>query len=294
MNIIMEKYIKDMCAFIAAEGYLCEKTVDIPYGKQIYVSDGIKTHLIRVYQNKKGKITLDNSPVKSEALKKLLMDFNCSDEDRILLRPPLIGSDEAGKGDYIGPLTVAAVYADEKMYDSLITCGVKDSKKLTDDKIEKLQSDIIRICPFYSIIEIGNARFNEIYEKTPNINVLLTWAHAKAIKNVLGQIPCTNVLTDKFSFEGRLENALKDENINLVQKPKGEQNAAVAAASILARYTYMHKLKLMSEKYGVNFCAGAGENADNAAREFVKKHGGNKLAEICKISYKNTQKVIIK
>ncbi len=287
----MEKYITDLMQFIASEGYLIEKTTEIPYGRQIVVCDSSSTDTIRIYQNKKKHITLDASQIKSNKLKALLTDFECSDEDRILLSPPLIGSDEAGKGDYLGPLCVAAVYADEKMFKELVSCGVKDSKKLNDEKISSLREEIVRICPYYSIVIIGNTRFNEMYEKSGNINTILSWAHATAIKNVLKNVKCKNVLTDKFSFEGRLESALKGTEINLVQKPKGEKNAAVAAASILARDTYMKRLLAMSEKYGIKFCAGAGDSADNAARLFVEKYKKNALPEICKISYKNTQKV---
>ena len=42
-----------------------------------------------------------------------------------------IGSDEAGKGDYFGPLVVAAVYADEVALEQLPQAGVKDSKRVS-------------------------------------------------------------------------------------------------------------------------------------------------------------------
>lgn len=40
----------------------------------------------------------------------------------------IIGSDEVGTGDYFGPITVAAVYADQKHIPLLKELGVRDSK----------------------------------------------------------------------------------------------------------------------------------------------------------------------
>ena len=46
-----------------------------------------------------------------------------------------IGSDESGKGDYFGPLVVAAVYVDEQTEAQLLALGVRDSKLLPDNII---------------------------------------------------------------------------------------------------------------------------------------------------------------
>src|SRR5688572_6486892 len=47
----------------------------------------------------------------------------------------LIGSDEAGKGDYFGPLVVVALRADAKERAELVQAGVADSKTLSDERI---------------------------------------------------------------------------------------------------------------------------------------------------------------
>ena len=47
----------------------------------------------------------------------------------------LIGSDEAGKGDYFGPLVVVAVRADTKERAELARSGVADSKTLSDERV---------------------------------------------------------------------------------------------------------------------------------------------------------------
>ena len=46
-----------------------------------------------------------------------------------------IGSDEVGTGDYFGPIVVTASYVDQADMSFIEDLGVRDSKKLTDEKI---------------------------------------------------------------------------------------------------------------------------------------------------------------
>ena len=52
-----------------------------------------------------------------------------------------VGSDEVGTGDFFGPVIVTAAFVDIKKKGMLYELGVRDSKKLTDDKkIKTLQA----------------------------------------------------------------------------------------------------------------------------------------------------------
>ncbi len=263
---------------------------DISYGVQLTFERGGQRDMIRLYENTKGKRSIDTSLTKSDKLKALAGGTHQSAENP-LLAPPLIGSDEAGKGDWLGPLTVCALYADEVMYEKLAASGVKDSKKLTPGKIEKLKDEILAVCPHYSIIVITPSEFNRLYEQKKNINLILTAAHAAAIKSVYAKSGCGRVLIDKFAPEYRIAGELGDYPLEIHQENRAEANFAVAAASILARYTYMAKLKQMSEKYGIDFPPGAANAANTAAGQFAAKYGKEFLGDICKISFKNTQKI---
>ena len=48
---------------------------------------------------------------------------------------PTIGSDEVGTGDYFGPIVVTASYVSKESISKLYELGVRDSKKITDEKI---------------------------------------------------------------------------------------------------------------------------------------------------------------
>ena len=53
-----------------------------------------------------------------------------------------IGTDEAGKGDYFGPLVVAGVMVDESIAKSFEELGIRDSKKLSDSSVRDLATEI--------------------------------------------------------------------------------------------------------------------------------------------------------
>jgi ribonuclease HIII len=210
-----------------------------------------------------------------------------------LLADGLIGTDEAGKGDYFGPLVCAACYLNDDLYQALAQTGIRDSKKISNGRAKTIASEIKQICP-HNIIVIGPEKYNQLYLKMRNLNRLLAWAHAKAIENLLAKVKAPFALTDQFGDEKLVKNALQQEGkkIELIQIPKAEANPAVAAASILARAEFLHRLEALSRTYGVNLHPGAGAPTDAAIREFVKKHGAEKLESVAKLHFKNTKKTL--
>ncbi|MCP4583417.1 MAG: ribonuclease HIII [candidate division Zixibacteria bacterium] len=210
-----------------------------------------------------------------------------------LIATGLIGTDEAGKGDYFGPLVVAACYLNDKIHAELTGIGVRDSKKIANGRVKKLAASIKNLCPF-NLIVIGPDKYNQLYAKMKNLNRLLAWAHAKAIENLLQKVDCDNVLTDQFGKEQLVLNALqeKGQKIKLIQRHKAEINPAVAAASIIARAEFLFRLESLSKTHGVDLHAGAGAPTDQAIVRFVQKHGQDKLNQVAKTHFKNTKKVL--
>ena len=83
-----------------------------------------------------------------------------------------IGTDESGKGDYFGPLVVAGVFLPEKQQDVLSELGVKDSKRMSDNRVREM-SDLIQRGYTYSLVVIGPEKYNSLYSKLRNLNRLL-------------------------------------------------------------------------------------------------------------------------
>src|SRR5262249_1666994 len=99
---------------------------------------------------------------------------------------PRIGIDESGKGDFFGPMCIAVVYGANEQVKRLGELGVKDSKKLSDTTIVKLAQKI-RAEFTYHIVRIGPEKYNELYEKFGNLNLLLGWGHATVIEELVDE-----------------------------------------------------------------------------------------------------------
>ena len=75
-----------------------------------------------------------------------------------------VGSDEVGTGDYFGPIVVTACYVNKENIPFLEELGVKDSKKLTDEKILEIVPKIIKVIPYNTVI-LSNIEYNDRYMK---------------------------------------------------------------------------------------------------------------------------------
>ena len=204
-----------------------------------------------------------------------------------------IGIDESGKGDYFGPLVIAAVFVDATTQGELALMQVRDSKNISDGRILEMAPDIKTICP-HSIIAIGPQKYNELYTKIKNLNRLLAWGHAKALENLLERVTCERAISDQFGDERLILNALQEKGRKIVleQRTKAESDLAVAAASILARAEFLIRLKRLSAEVGTTLPKGASPSVELAAKMIVKKHGRERLGTVAKLHFKTTQAVL--
>ncbi|HJU05121.1 MAG TPA: ribonuclease HIII [Nitrospiraceae bacterium] len=204
-----------------------------------------------------------------------------------------IGIDESGKGDYFGPLVIAAVLVTPVSEPDLKLMQVRDSKRISDGRILEMAPDIRQACQ-HSVVAIGPQRYNDLYGKIRNLNRLLAWGHARALENILAQAECGLAISDQFGDERFIMSALleKGKRIRLIQRPKAEDDVAVAAASILARAEFLMRLARLSEEVGTTLPKGASAAVEPAARMVIKKHGRERLATVAKLHFKTTQSVM--
>lgn len=200
---------------------------------------------------------------------------------------PHIGMDEAGKGDFFGPLCVAAVYADSEGIKHLHKIGVRDSKKLSDKTVAELATKIRASYP-YTVIRLFPTKYNELYAKFKNLNRLLAWAHVAALDNLMQKTGCKEALLDQFAHSYVVEHALKQKKIevNLIQKTHGEEDLVVAAASILARTGFIEGLRSLSEEVGIELPKGANGLVNKIGKELVAKWGPEGLNKTAKTHFK--------
>jgi ribonuclease HIII len=201
----------------------------------------------------------------------------------------ILGSDEAGKGEWFGPLVVVATALKPDDILELRKLGVMDSKDIKKPKLLKLAEKIIKMDFLrYSVIILPktyNTRYNEFNRENKNLNDLMAWAHSKVIQELLDLINYKNakVVIDKFDFkktEYRLEKIDKT-NLEIIQKTGGESETSVAAASIIAKYLFEQEVDKLDKKYGLKL---RDSNPGDIDPELLPK--------VAKIHFKNVEKYL--
>ncbi len=207
--------------------------------------------------------------------------------------PGRIGTDESGKGDFFGPLVVAAFYLPEGQDAVLREMGVRDCKKMTDRRVIDVAAKL-KASYVHSVVAIGPEKYNELYEKIRNLNKLLAWGHARAIENVLDVVPVGKAITDQFGDERFVRDALlkKGRTIDLVQQPRAEEDAAVAAASVLARGEFLVRLRVLSREIGMELPKGASMQVEETGLRLAREKGRDALAKVAKMHFKTATRIL--
>ncbi|HDI0931699.1 TPA: ribonuclease HIII [Staphylococcus aureus] len=207
-----------------------------------------------------------------------------------------IGSDEAGSGDYFGPLTVCAAFVTKEHVPILKTLGVDDSKKLTDTKIVELAEQLVTFIP-HSLLTLHNEKYNIQQAKGWTQVKMKAALHNEAIKNVLEKIDSSQldyIVIDQFAKrEVYSHYALSD--IPLPKKTKFEtkgesKSLAIAVASIISRYAFVTYMDQISKHINMTIPKGAGAKVDVIAAKIIKKYGLSRLDTISKKHFKNREK----
>ncbi len=204
-----------------------------------------------------GKI-VSNGP-RAEAIVQIAVRSLTPDSEETGL---VIGSDEAGKGEWLGPMVVAAVALTPNQSRVLQSLGVMDSKEVPIERLGELAIEIESTCSSRSVLLISpqtfNERFEELHKEGKNLNDLLAWGHSKVIAEVYNDITSNTpirVVVDEFArkkTEQRLSRVIPLEEIELIQRPRAEDEIAVAAASILARESREVWIDRFSDKFDVD------------------------------------------
>ncbi|MSR62135.1 MAG: ribonuclease HIII [Planctomycetes bacterium] len=238
-----------------------------------------------------GKLVVQGSEVQLFATRYLGEDARAPAEPAGALevgQATLIGSDEAGKGDYFGPLVVVAVRADARERAELARSGVADSKTLSDERVHVLAPALEQRYACAAEVLLP-ADYNVEHPRFGSLNPLLAELHARCIKKL--HQPGVMVLVDKFADDKLIADRLRGLDLELHQRTRAEREPVVAAASVVARNLFLEGLRQLSEEFAVELHKGAGEPTDRSAREFVKLHGREQLGRVAKLHFKNTQKI---
>ncbi len=208
-----------------------------------------------------------------------------------------VGSDEVGTGDYFGPIVVTATYVPKEEIPFLEKLGVGDSKKIDDNKILKIAPELAKKIKYRSVI-LSNSEYNEKYTKNVNMNKIKAIMHNKVLYQLMQEEKpkVDYIIVDEFAREARYYEYLQgisniQRNITFMTKAE-DKNLAVACGSIISRYLFLKEFNKLSDELHIPLPKGAGHDVDTIGEEIVEKYGEEKLKEIAKLNFKNTDRIL--
>ena len=206
-----------------------------------------------------------------------------------------IGSDEVGTGDYFGPIIVVSAYIDEPIKQKLANFSITDSKKLTDKYILEIGEILKRQVP-HKLLICDNKKFNSLHQKGYNMNKIKALMHNRALYDLAAKKTAKKIIVDQFTSVNSYFRYLKDQEEivkDITFETKAESKYfAVAAASIIARYSFLKYFEDMKKATGYNLLKGASSKVDEVAAKIIEEKGLVYLYNISKISFKNTKKAL--
>jgi ribonuclease HIII len=207
------------------------------------------------------------------------------------------GLDESGKGDFFGPVVAATVIAGKEAVDAWLKAGVKDSKRLADSQIVKLDDVIRRTAgAVVKTCHCGMPKYNELMLRPhANLNRLLAWQHATALEQALNEKWVPWGLLDQFSKQPLTQRELAKKpvkNFELKMRVRAEDDPVVAAASVVARAEYVRAMKKLSQRFGAPLQKGAGAKVKEQAAAIIGKFGAPALRDFAKLHFRTAYEVV--
>lgn len=205
----------------------------------------------------------------------------------------IAGVDEAGRGCVIGPLVIAGVLFDEDTVSALPEIGVKDSKKVSPKKREKLYTEIKELALAYEFFELQPRVIDKVvFRDVPlrKLNYLETMAMASVIRRLQpteAHVDPCDVDSDRCA---RQIQGVVPFKVEVKCEPKADAKyPATGAASILAKVTRDRHIEVLREKYG-DF--NSGYPSDKKTQAFIRDYfeSNNECPEFIRGSWSTVRK----
>ena len=207
------------------------------------------------------------------------------------------GLDESGKGDFFGPVVAATVIAQPTMIDQWVKAGIRDSKKIAEAQIIKLD-EIIR-GTHGAVVKTcfcGMPKYNELMSRPrANLNKLLAWQHATALQQALQEKRVPWGLLDQFTEKPLTQQELVRKGVtgfDLRMRTKAEEDPVVAAASVVARAEFVRQMNALSREFGDKLQKGAGPLVKKQAHLIIERFGVQALTRFAKLHFRTAYEVV--
>jgi len=292
---------------IDAAGWSWRAGKPIPYGEQLLVSDGAAEASLDFYP-KRGRAVVGGAPGPLRAALSEMADRLATPATPAApaaapapLAGAQIGMDESGKGDWFGPLVVAAVYLEPAQAATLRAAGVRDSKLLGPDELARAAAAVEAAVPAGQrrVTALDPAEYNRRYAGLGNINLLLAELYAETAAPVRRASGADLIVCDQFAQRAdRLERAFAAAGLPRPTQMHRAESAslAVAAASVLATARFGAELERLGREAGLGAALPAGASAvralSAAARRIIAREGAAGLGRYAKLNFKPVQAIL--
>ena len=166
---------------------------------------------------------------------------------------------------------------------------------MTDEKILEVVPKVIKVIPYESII-LSNKEYNEKYDEKTNMNKIKAIMHNKVLFSMREKQPDYNyIVVDQFAMPYVYFNYLKSssnvvKNITFMTKAE-DKCLSVACASIISRYIFLKEFDKLGNNLNLSLLKGASDKVDEQGVLIAKQYGIDKLSDIAKLNFKNTEKI---
>ena len=257
-------------------------------------ADIASSYWIETEKINSGKVEYTNSDNKE---KKKVKEEQEKKENNLYHNVNSVGSDEVGTGDYFGPIVVTSTYVTKEDVNYLDELGVMDSKKINDEKILKIAPLIAKRVKYKSMI-LNNLDYNTFHSKDYNMNKIKAILHNKVLFQMINEEhpKYDYIIVDQFAMEHKYYEYIKDspniqKNITFMTKAE-DKCLSVACASIISRYIFLKEFDKLSDSLHIPLPKGAGKDVDKIGEEIVEKYGKEKLKEVAKLNFLNTERIL--
>lgn len=181
----------------------------------------------------------------------------------------ILGLDEAGRGPVIGPMVICGVLADETCIPSLVSLGVKDSKRLTPNRRLRLRDGIIRVAQAHLLLELSPREIDHAVKRRK-----LNWLEARKMAEIIDELKPDLAYVDAPSVNARgylrlLRRFLATDARIVAENYADERYPIVGAASILAKTRRDEVVQGYNEAYGD---LGSGYPSDEVTVSFLENY----------------------
>lgn len=166
----------------------------------------------------------------------------------------VIGADEVGSGDTFCGLVVSAVCLDEHQMDALREKNIRDCKKISDSMIGQYVGWMTELGVRHSTMALDPDKLNGLLSDEMDHVEVQNILYYKALSSLVQKVGIPDeVFIDQFPGAN-----ISVDHLDIKMIPRADENQIpVAAASIMARSTYLGMRKSLGKELGMQIPLGS-------------------------------------